>query len=47
VRGRPGFALAGEIEWTEHGELFTIQSITYAYATLPTPVLIAIANSLR
>jgi hypothetical protein len=47
VRGRPGLALPGEIEWTQHGQLLTIQSVTYAYATLPTPVLVAIANSLR
>jgi hypothetical protein len=47
VRGRPGLAIAGEIEWTARGQLFIIQSMTYAYATLPTSTLIAIANSLR
>jgi len=47
VRGRPGLAIGGEIEWTEDGQLFTIQSMTYAYATLGTQDLIAIANSLR
>lgn len=47
IRGRPGLAVGGEIEWTARGELFTIQSMTYAYATLPTSSLIAIADSLR
>lgn len=47
VRGRPGFAIVGEIEWTDDGELFTIQSITYPYATLDTAALIAVANGLR
>jgi len=47
VGGQPGLAINGEIEWTQHGQLFTIQSMTYAYATLGTPDLIAIADSLR
>jgi len=47
VRGRRGLAIAGEIEWAEGGQLFTIQSMTYAYATLSDQALIAIANSLR
>jgi hypothetical protein len=47
VRGRPGLAINGEIEWTQDGQLFTIQSMTYAYATLGTRDLVAIANSLR
>ena len=47
VRGQPGLAVSGEIEWTQHGQLFTIQSVTYAYATLGKSQLIAIANSLR
>jgi hypothetical protein len=47
VRGRSGLAIGGEIEWTQNGQLFTIQSMTYAYATLGTRDLIAIANSLR
>jgi hypothetical protein len=47
VRGQPGLAVNGEIEWAQHGQLFTIQSMTYAYATLSIPDLVAIANSLR
>jgi hypothetical protein len=47
VRGRHGLAINGEIEWTQDGQLFTIQSMTYAYATLGTRDLIAIANSLK
>jgi hypothetical protein len=47
VRGLPGLAINGEIEWTEHGQLLTIQSMTYAYATLATADLVAIADSLR
>jgi hypothetical protein len=47
VRGLPGIAIPGEIEWTENGQLFTIRSVTYAYATLSQDELIAIANGLR
>jgi hypothetical protein len=47
VRGQSGLAINGEIEWTQDGQLFTIQSMTYAYATLGTPELNAIADSLR
>jgi hypothetical protein len=47
VRGNPGTAVPGEIEWTEQGQLFTIRSATYAYATLGTQELLAIANSLH
>jgi hypothetical protein len=47
VRGRSGLAITGEIAWTGRGQLFTIQSRTYPYATLDTSTLIAIANSLR
>jgi hypothetical protein len=47
VRGQPGLAINGEIEWTQDGQLFTIQSLTYAYATISTSDLIAIAESLR
>jgi hypothetical protein len=47
VRGQQGLAVNGEIEWTQDGQLFTIQSMTYAYATLGTRDLIAIANSLK
>jgi hypothetical protein len=47
VRGQPGLAINGEIEWTEHGQLFTVQSMTYSYATLGPSELIAIADSLR
>jgi hypothetical protein len=44
---RRPLAISGEIEWTQDGHLFTIQSMTYAYATLGTRDLVAIANSLR
>lgn len=47
VRGQPGLAINGEIEWRQGGQLFIIQSVTYAYATVGTPELIAIADSLR
>lgn len=47
VRGHPGTAIPGEIEWTEDGQLFTIRSLTYAYATLSTPELVAIGDGLR
>lgn len=46
VRGHPGTAIAGEIEWSESGQLFTITSKAYAYAILTTAELISIANSL-
>jgi hypothetical protein len=47
VRGQHGLAINGEIEWRQDGQLFTIQSMTYAYATLSSRDLIAIGNSLR
>jgi hypothetical protein len=47
VHGHPGTAIPGEIEWTEAGQLFTIRSMTYAYATLSQQHLIAIGDSLR
>jgi hypothetical protein len=47
VRGHPGTAIAGEIEWTENGQLLVIRSVTYAYATLSTAQLVAVAESLR
>jgi len=47
VHGQPGTAVPGEIEWTESGQLFTIRSMTYAYATLSQQDLIAIGDSLR
>jgi hypothetical protein len=47
VRGRSGTAIPGEIEWTEDGQLLTIRSVAYAYATLTTAQLIAVAESLR
>jgi len=47
VRGQSGLAIPGEIEWTEHGQLITIESRTYAYATLTTADLIRIAANLR
>jgi hypothetical protein len=47
VRGHSGTALAGEIQWTENGQLFTIRSVTYAYATLSRDELIAIAEGLH
>jgi hypothetical protein len=46
VRGHPGTAIPGEIEWTEAGQMFTIRSMTYAYATLSTAQLLAIADSM-
>jgi hypothetical protein len=46
VRGHPGLAVPGEIEWTENGELITVQSHTYPYATPPTAELVRIADSL-
>jgi hypothetical protein len=45
--GQRGLAINGEIEWRQGGQLFIIQSVTYAYATLGSPELIAIAESLR
>ena len=47
VRGHSGTAIPGEIEWTEHGQLFTIRSVTYAYATLSQQDLVAIGDGLR
>jgi hypothetical protein len=47
VRGHPGTAIPGEIEWTENGQLFSIRSMAYAYATLSTADLVAVAESLR
>jgi hypothetical protein len=47
VRGHRGTAVPGEIEWTEDGQLFTVRSMAYAYATLTTAQLIAVAESLR
>ena len=47
VRGHPGTAIPGEIQWTEDGQLFTVQSRAYAYAVLSTEQLLAIAESLR
>lgn len=47
VRGQPGMAIPGEIEWTEHGQLITIESRTYAYAILSTADLVRIAAGLR
>jgi hypothetical protein len=47
VHGHAGTAIPGEIEWTESGQLFTIRSITYAYATLSQQELIAIGDSLH
>jgi hypothetical protein len=47
VRGHPGMAIPGEIEWTEDGQLFTIRSMAYAYATLTGTQLVAVAESLR
>jgi hypothetical protein len=46
VHGHAGTAIPGEIEWTESGQLFTIRSVTYAYATLSQQDLIAIGDSL-
>jgi hypothetical protein len=47
VHGHAGTAIPGEIEWTESGQLFTIRSATYAYATLSQQDLTAIGDSLR
>jgi hypothetical protein len=47
VHGHPGTALAGQIDWSENGQLFMIRSMTYAYATLSTAELVAIGDSLR
>jgi len=47
VRGHPGTAVPGEIEWTENGQLVTIESRTYAYAVLSTQQLVAIGDSLH
>jgi len=47
VRGHPGTAVPGEIEWTENGQLVTIESRAYAYAVLSTRQLVAIGNSLH
>ena len=47
VRGHPGTAVPGEIDWTERGQLFTIRSMTYAYAVLSQQELVAIGDSLR
>jgi hypothetical protein len=46
VRGHPGTAIPGEIEWTERGQLFTVQSRAYAYEVLTTAQLLDIADSL-
>jgi hypothetical protein len=46
VRGHPGLAVAGELTWTEDGQLFTIQSHAYPYATLGVDELVRIADSL-
>ena len=47
MHGHAGTAIPGEIEWTESGQLFTIRSVTYAYATLSQQDLIAIGDSLQ
>jgi len=47
VRGYPGYAIAGEIVWTERGQLVTVESRAYAYAVLSQAQLLAIAESLR
>jgi hypothetical protein len=47
VRGHPGTAIPGEIQWIEDRQLFTVQSRAYAYAVLTTEQLLAIAESLR
>jgi hypothetical protein len=47
VRGYPGFAIPGEIVWTERGQFVSVESRAYAYAVLSTDQLLAIANSLR
>jgi hypothetical protein len=51
MRYRPGAPRHGhlqpKIEWTESGQLFTIRSMTYAYAALSQQDLTAIGDSLR
>jgi hypothetical protein len=47
VHGHAGSAIPGEIEWTESGQLFTVRSKTYAYATLSQQDLVAIGDSLH
>ncbi|HKD98386.1 MAG TPA: hypothetical protein VKB69_12465 [Micromonosporaceae bacterium] len=47
VRGHPGEAIPGEIEWTENGELIRIRSHSFTYATVGTAELVRIAESLR
>lgn len=47
VHGHPGLAIPGEVEWTENGELITVQAHTYAYATPDTAQLLRIADSLQ
>ncbi len=47
VRGYPGYAIPGEIVWTERGQLVLVESRAYAYAVLDTAQLLAIAESLR
>jgi hypothetical protein len=47
VRGHPGEAVPGMIEWTEGGQLITIQSYAYPYATLGLSDLLAIGNGMR
>jgi hypothetical protein len=47
VHGHSGTAIPGEIEWTKQGQLFTIRSVTYPYATLSTAELVAIGDGLR
>jgi hypothetical protein len=46
VRGHPGQAVPGEIEWTEDGELIRVRSHSYTYATPDTAELVRIADSL-
>lgn len=46
VRGRPGLAVPGELTWTENGQLFTIQSHAYPYATLGVDELVRIGDGL-
>ncbi len=47
VRGYPGYAIPGEIVWTERGQLVTVESRAYAYAVLSTAQLLDIAENLR
>ena len=47
VHGHPGIAIPGVIAWTENGQLFTIRSVTYPYATRSLQDLVAIGDSLR